>query len=153
MAEARKELGGFRKFILRGNVVDLAVGVVIGAAFASVVQAIVRDILNPIIAAVAGKADLSGVIVTAGGIVFPIGDLLNALVTFLLTALVVYYLVVAPVNTLMDRYKAPEPTPTKACPECTSKIPKAARRFPECTAQLTDVAAPDVAPPGFATTS
>src|SRR5215471_14123724 len=137
MAIARKQFGGFTKFILRGNVVDLAVGVVIGAAFAAVVQAVVKDLLTPIIAAIAGKADLSGVIVTAGGIVFPIGDLFQAIITFLLTALVVYFLVVMPVNTFMDRYR-PEtpPAPTKECPECTTKIPKLARRCPQCTAQL-----------------
>ena len=98
------ELGGFKKFILRGNVVDLAVGVVIGAAFGSVVQAIVKDILNPLISALGGKADISGLSVTVGGITFPIGDLINALISFLLIALVVYFLVGVPVNKLMDRY-------------------------------------------------
>ena len=131
------ELGGFKKFILRGNVVDLAVGVVIGAAFGSVVQAIVKDILNPLISALGGKADISGLSVTVGGITFPIGDLINALISFLLIALVVYFVVVVPVNKLMDRYKPqPQPAPTKDCPECTNKIPKAARRCPACAAQL-----------------
>src|SRR5919205_4044704 len=133
----RGEVGGFKKFLLRGNVVDLAVGVVIGAAFGQVVQAIVKDILNPLISALGGKADVSGLSVTLGGITFPIGDLINALITFLLIALVVYFLVVLPVNKLMDKYKPqPQPAPTKDCPECTNKIPKAARRCPECAAQL-----------------
>jgi large conductance mechanosensitive channel len=135
--EARADIGGFKKFLLRGNVVDLAVGVVIGAAFGSVVQAIVKDILNPIISAFGGVADISGLTVTAGGIRFPIGDLINALITFFLIALVVYFVVVLPVNKLMDKYKPQQqPAPTKDCPECTNKIPKAARRCPECSAQL-----------------
>ena len=135
--EARADIGGFKKFLLRGNVVDLAVGVVIGAAFGNVVQAIVKDILNPIIAAFGGVGDASALTVTAGRITFPIGDLITAVITFLLIALVVYLVVVLPVNKLMDRYKPQkEPAPTKDCPECTNKIPKAARRCPECSAQL-----------------
>ncbi|MBV8716659.1 MAG: large conductance mechanosensitive channel protein MscL [Chloroflexi bacterium] len=134
---ARGEIGGFKKFLLRGNVVDLAVGVVIGAAFGSVVQAIVKDILNPIISAFGGVADVSALSVTLGRITFPIGDLLNAIITFFLIALVVYLVVVLPINKLMDKYKpAPQPAPTKDCPECTNKIPEAARRCPECSAQL-----------------
>jgi large conductance mechanosensitive channel len=135
--EVRTDIGGFKKFLLRGNVVDLAVGVVIGAAFGSVVQAIVKDILNPLIAAASGKADVSTLSVTLGGITFPIGDLLQAIISFLLIALVVYFLVALPVNKLMDRYKPQQqPAPTKDCPECTNKIPRAARRCPECAAQL-----------------
>ncbi|MBV9581399.1 MAG: large conductance mechanosensitive channel protein MscL [Chloroflexi bacterium] len=135
--EARSDIGGFRKFILRGNVVDLAVGVVIGAAFGNVVQAIVKDILNPIISSARGVADMSSLAVTVGGIVFPVGDLINAVISFLLIALIVYFVVVLPVNKLMDRYKPQQqPAPTKDCPECTNKIPRAARRCPECSAQL-----------------
>jgi large conductance mechanosensitive channel len=134
---ARTDIGGFKKFLLRGNVVDLAVGVVIGAAFGNVVQAIVKDILNPIISAFGGVTDVSALSVTIGGVTFPIGDLLNAIISFLLIALVVYFVVVLPVNRLMDRYKPqPQPAPTKDCPECTNAIPKAARRCPECSAQL-----------------
>src|ERR1051326_3074554 len=125
--EARTDIGGFKKFLLRGNVVDLAVGVVIGAAFGAVVQAIVKDILNPIISAFGGVSDVSGLTVRAGGITFPIGDLINAVITFFLVAIVVYFVVVLPVNKLMDPYKPqPQPAPTKDCPECTNKIPKAA---------------------------
>ncbi len=135
--EARADIGGFKKFLLRGNVVDLAVGVVIGAAFGNVVQAIVKDILNPIISAFGGVSDVSGLYLIAGGIRFPVGDLINALISFFLIALIVYLVVVLPVNKLMDRYKPqPQPAPTKDCPECTNKIPKAARRCPECSAQL-----------------
>src|SRR5947209_13123886 len=135
--EASADIGGFKKFLLRGNVVDLAVGVVIGAAFSAVVQAIVKDILNPIISAFGGGGDISALSVTVGRITFPVGDLISALITFLLVALVVYFVVVLPVNKLMDRYKPQQqPSPTKECPECTNKIPKAARRCPDCAAQL-----------------
>ncbi len=134
---AGKELGGFKKFILRGNVVDLAVGVVIGAAFNGVVQALVKDVITPLIGLFGGNPDASNLVLTVGRARFPLGDFLNALISFLLIALVVYFLIVLPVNRLMDRYRpAPQPAPTKDCPECTSKIPKAARRCPQCTAQL-----------------
>jgi large conductance mechanosensitive channel len=134
---ARAEIGGFKKFLLRGNVVDLAVGVVIGAAFGGVVQAFVKDVINPLIAAFGGGLDPSNLSWTIGRVTFPIGDLLNAIISFLLIALVVYFAVVLPVNKLMDRYKPQQqPAPTKDCPECTNKIPEAARRCPECAAQL-----------------
>src|SRR3954463_3917557 len=140
-----KQLGGFQKFILRGNVVDLAVGVVIGAAFSGVVQALVKDIITPLIGLFGGNPDFSNLVVTVGATRFLIGDFLNALIAFLLLALVVYFLVVLPVNKLMDRYHpAPQPAPTKECPECTSKIPKVARRCPQCTAQL-EAPSPEVA--------
>jgi large conductance mechanosensitive channel len=132
-----KELGGFKKFLLRGNVVDLAVGIVIGAAFGSVVQALVKDIITPIIGIFGGITDFSSFTVTVLGARLLVGDFLNALISFVLIALVVYFLVVLPVNRLMDRYRPqPQPAPTKDCLECLSKIPQAARRCPECTAQL-----------------
>jgi large conductance mechanosensitive channel len=131
------QIGGFKKFILRGNVVDLAVGIVIGAAFGAVVQALVKDIVTPIIGIFGGQPDFSSWVLTVGGARLLIGDFLNALLSFLLLALVVYFFVVLPVNKLMDRYKPEQPpAPTKACPECTQKIPQAARRCPQCTAQL-----------------
>ncbi|HZS01291.1 MAG TPA: large conductance mechanosensitive channel protein MscL [Chloroflexota bacterium] len=134
---AGKELGGFKKFILRGNVVDLAVGVVIGAAFNGVVQALVKDLITPLIAFFGGSPDVSSLVFTVGRARFQLGDFLNALIAFLLIALVVYFFIVVPVNKLMDRYRpAPQPAPTKECPECTAKIPKAARRCPQCTAQI-----------------
>ena len=134
---AGKELGGFKKFILRGNVVDLAVGVVIGAAFNGVVQALVKDLITPLIGLLGGNTDFSNLVLTVGGARFAIGDFISALISFLLIALVVYFFVVLPVNRLMDRYRpAPQPAPTKDCPECTTKIPRAARRCPQCTAQL-----------------
>ena len=132
-----KQLGGFKKFILRGNVVDLAVGVVIGAAFGAVVQALVKDLIMPLLGLFGGQPDFSNYVVTVGSARLLVGDFLNALLAFLLLALVVYFLVVLPVNKLMERYHpAPEPAPTKECPECTSKIPQAARRCSNCTAQL-----------------
>lgn len=134
---AQKEIGGFRKFLLRGNVVDLAVGIVIGAAFTSVVQTFVQDIINPLIGAFGGGLDASSVTWTVGRITFRIGNVLNAVISFVIIVLVVYFLVVLPVNRLMDKYKPqPQPSPTKDCPECTNKIPKAARRCPDCQAQL-----------------
>ena len=134
---AGTELGGFRKFILRGNVVDLAVGVVIGAAFGNVVQALVRDLITPLLGVFGGVPDFAAWTLSVGASRLLIGDFLNALLSFLLISAVVYFLVVLPVNTLMDRYRPePQPAPTKECPECTSKIPQAARRCPQCTAQL-----------------
>jgi large conductance mechanosensitive channel len=134
--EARQDIGGFKKFILRGNVVDLAIGVVIGAAFGNVVQALVKDIIQPLIDTFGGP-NAAGLTFTINRLTFQVGDLVNAVISFLLIALVVYFLVVLPVNKLMDRYKPqPQPAPTKDCPECTSKIPEAARRCPHCSAQL-----------------
>lgn len=131
------QLGGFRKFILRGNVVDLAVGIVIGAAFSNVVQSLVKDFITPLIGILGGTPDFATSGVTVRGARFPIGDFVTAVISFLLIAVVIYFLVVLPVTKLMDRFK-PErpPAPTKECPECLSKIPQAARRCPECTAQL-----------------
>jgi large conductance mechanosensitive channel len=131
------QLGGFKKFILRGNVVDLAVGIVIGAAFTGVVQTLVKGIITPLIGVFGGIPDFSTWTVTVNGSQFMIGEFINALVSFLILAVVVYFLVVMPVNTLMDKYRSePQPTPTKECSECLSKIPKLARRCAHCTAQL-----------------
>jgi large conductance mechanosensitive channel len=129
-------LSGFKQFILRGNVVDMAVGVVIGAAFASVVTALTKDLLTPLIAAVVGKSDFSAISFTIGNTVFPIGDFINAAVSFLLIAAAVYFFVVTPINALVARMrKAPAPADptTKKCPECLSEIPIDARRCMHCT--------------------
>jgi large conductance mechanosensitive channel len=132
----RKQLGGFKKFILRGNVVDLAVGIVIGAAFASVVQALVKGLITPLISLFGGVPDFANYVLTVGNARFAIGEFVNAVIAFVILALVVYFLVVLPVSALMDRYRPEaEPAPTKACPECTTKIPEAARRCPQCAAQ------------------
>jgi large conductance mechanosensitive channel len=138
-----QEVGGFKKFLLRGNVVDLAVGVVIGAAFGNVVQAVVKDVLNPLIGLIGGAGSLSDLTVPVGPVQLLIGDLLNALIAFLLVATVVYFAVVVPVNRLRDRFMPePQPAPTKECPECLSRVPKRARRCPHCTSDLTVDAAP-----------
>jgi large conductance mechanosensitive channel len=127
---------GFRAFILRGNVVDLAVGVVIGAAFGAVVAALVKDLITPFIAAIVGKPDFSNLGFKIGSTPFPIGDFINALVSFLLISAAVYFFIVLPVNTLIARAKrgevAPDPT-TKKCTECLSEIPIAARKCAFCT--------------------
>lgn len=126
---------GFKQFILRGNVLDLAVAVVMGAAFGAVVTALVKDIITPAIGLIGGRPDFSSI---KGG-PFLIGDFLNALISFLLLGAAVYFFIVLPVNTLMNRMKrgevAPDPT-TKKCPECLSDIPIKARRCAFCTATL-----------------
>ena len=127
---------GFREFVLRGNVVDLAVGVVIGAAFGTVVTAFVKDLLTPIIAAIAGKPDFSGFFFQANGAKFLYGDFLNAVISFLLIAAAVYYFVVLPVNALMARFQKAAVPDKKTCPECQSEIPIAARRCAFCTSQV-----------------
>ncbi len=133
-------MGGFKKFLLRGNVVDLAIGVVIGAAFASVVTSVVKGIITPLIGLLVGAPDLSALNTEVGGQTFLIGDVLNALISFLLVAVVLYYLIVMPMNRLFDRFKpAPTvPAPTRECPECLSKIPAAARRCAFCTTMLVE---------------
>ncbi len=134
----RAMLKEFRQFILRGNLVDLAVAVVIGAAFTAVVNALVRDLVTPVIAAIGGEPDFGGLAFTVNGSRFAYGDFLNALLTFLLIAAVVFFLVIKPVNALLERFRT-EPdveTPTRPCPECLSQIPVAARRCAFCTAQV-----------------
>jgi large conductance mechanosensitive channel len=130
--------GGFKQFLLRGNVVDLAVGVVVGAAFGGVVTAFTKDLLTPMIAAVAGKPDFSAIQFTVNGSKFLIGDLINAIVSFLIIAAAVYYMVVLPVNALVSRARREPPADptTKKCPECISEIAIGARRCAFCTAQL-----------------
>lgn len=130
-------LRGFRDFVLRGNVLDLAVAVVIGGAFGAVVTALVKDLLTPLIGAIVGKPDFSALVVTINGSQFLIGDFLNAVISFLLISLAVYLFVVAPMNALVARRRRGEPPAdptTKKCPECLSEIPIAARRCAYCTA-------------------
>src|SRR3984893_12129263 len=132
-------LKGFRDFVLRGNVVDLAVGVVIGAAFGTVVTALVKDIINPIIALFVGKPDFTSISFAIRGTVFPVGDFITAVVSFALVAAAVYFFVVTPINALIARTrKAPAPADptTKKCPECLSEIPIDARRCGFCTQPL-----------------
>jgi large conductance mechanosensitive channel len=137
-------LSGFKQFILRGNVVDMTVGVVIGAAFAGVVGAFTKDLLTPLIAAIVGKPDFSAISFTINGSVFALGDFINALVSFLLVAAAVYFFVVTPINALVARMrKAPAPADptTRKCPECKMEIPIDARRCAHCTSPVAAQAA------------
>jgi len=128
-------LKGFRDFILRGNVVDLAVAVILGAAFNAIVTSFVKDILTQLIAAVAGRPDFSAVVVKVNGTPILIGNFLNATISFLIVATVVYFGIVLPLNTMLAKIKKcePEAAPsTKSCPECLSDIPLAAKRCCHC---------------------
>lgn len=127
---------GFRDFVLRGNVVDLAIGVVIGAAFGTVVTAFVKDLLTPLIAAIVKKPDFSGFAFDVNGSKFLYGDFINALISFLLIAAAVYYFVVLPVNSFMTRFKKEAAPDKKKCPECLSDIPVAARKCAFCTSMV-----------------
>lgn len=127
---------GFRDFVLRGNVVDLAVGVVIGAAFGTVVSAFVKDLLTPIIAALVNKPDFSGLLFEVNGSKFLYGDFVNAVISFLLIAAAVYFFVVLPVNNLMKRFEKQAPTDKKKCPDCRSEIAIDARRCAFCTSSV-----------------
>lgn len=126
---------GFRTFLLRGNVVDLAIAVVIGVAFTAVVTAFVKDLVTPLIAALGGKPDFAGLYFAINKSRFLYGDFINGIVAFLIIAAVVYFLVVIPYTAMVARSrKEPPPDPTtKKCPECLSEIPKDARRCAFCT--------------------
>ena len=128
----------FRDFLLRGNLVDMAVGIVIGVAFTAVVTALVGDLITPLIAAIGGNPDFSALSFTINHSHFLYGAFVNALISFVVIAAVVFFLVVKPVNRLMARRRT-EPdvaSTTRACPECLSDIPLAARRCAFCTAQV-----------------
>lgn len=129
-------LDGFKQFLLRGNVVDLAVGVIIGAAFGGIVTALVKDLITPLIAAIGSQPDFSAMMFTINGSKFMYGDFLNALISFVIQAATVYFAIVLPINAMVAKAKkAPVPTdPTsKKCTECMSEIPLAAKRCAHCT--------------------
>jgi large conductance mechanosensitive channel len=129
-------VNGFKQFLLRGNVVDMAVGVVMGASFGGVVAALVKDLLTPLVAAIFGKPDFSALAFEVNGSRFAYGDFINAAVSFVLVATAIYFLVVKPMNALVSRFRAaPAPT-TRTCPECLSEIPLAARRCAHCTSTV-----------------
>ena len=131
-------LKDFRQFILRGNVVDLAVAVVIGASFNSVVQSLVKDLITPLLTIFGSKANFGQLSFTLHHSVFSYGDFLNALVSFLLTAAVVFFFVVQPINRLQSLVKGPQPLVdvTRPCPECRSDIPLDATRCKYCTTKV-----------------
>ena len=131
----------FKQFLLRGIVVDLAVGIVIGAAFAAVVQAAVTDLLTPLVAAIFGQPDFNNLTFTVNGSTFRYGHFLNVLIGFITVALVVFFFVVKPINRLMElanRRESPDPT-TRKCPHCLSEIPIDASRCAFCTSEVAPV--------------
>ena len=130
---------GFRDFILRGNVVDLAIAVVIGAAFTAVVNAVVKGLITPLVAALVGKPSFDDLAFTINNADFLYGSVLNELITFVSIAAVVYFFVVQPMNVIQERLKPGRPvdSPTRSCPECISDIPREASRCAFCTAQVT----------------
>jgi large conductance mechanosensitive channel len=132
-------LSGFKQFILRGNVIDLAVAVVIGGAFGAVVAALVKDLLTPLIGVIFGSPDFSALVLTVNGSQFLVGDFINAVLSFVLIAAAVYFAIVIPVNALnarRNRGEAPPDPTTKKCLECLSEVPIAARRCAFCTSPL-----------------
>jgi large conductance mechanosensitive channel len=133
MKNAIKE---FKEFIAHGNLVDLAVAVVIGAAFAALIKALVEDLITPIIAAIFGQPDFSDLKFTINSSEFLYGSFLNAVITFLSVAIAIFFLIVKPMNMLEARRKRGEDPDVRECPECLSEIPYAARRCAHCTSEL-----------------
>jgi large conductance mechanosensitive channel len=138
MPKGKGLVSEFKDFILRGDVLDLAIAVVIGTAFGLVVNALVKDLLTPVVAAVFGKPDFATLVFTIHRSQFHFGDFLNAVIAFVSVAAAVFFVVVKPVNVMMERRKrAPEPdSDDRPCPECLSQIPKLARRCSYCTSQV-----------------
>jgi len=128
-------MGGFKQFLLRGNVVDMAVGIVVGAAFGTVVASFVKDLLTPLIAAIVHAPDFSGIAFKLNGSKFLIGDFINSIISFVIIAAAVYFAVVLPINALVARmHRQPPADPTtKRCPECISEIPIQAKKCAFCT--------------------
>jgi large conductance mechanosensitive channel len=131
---------GFRDFITRGNLIELAVAVVIGTAFTAVVTAIVADLITPLIAAIGGQPNFASLTFTVHGSKFHYGALISALLSFLIVAAVVYFLIVAPMAKITARFAKQVAVTTRDCPECLSTIPIAARRCMYCTVEVPPVA-------------
>lgn len=134
-ASAGGAFDGFKQFILRGNVVDLAVGVMIGAAFGAVVNSLVKDMITPLIAAIGSQPDFSALAFSLNGSKFMYGSFINALISFVIQAATIYFAVVLPINSLnakMKKSPAPADPTSKKCPECLSEIPLAAKRCAYC---------------------
>ena len=130
-------MSGFRKFLLRGNLVDLAVAVVIGTQFSSLVKAFVQSFINPLLALVGGQPNFSGLVLRIGKARFTYGAFFTEVLSFLISAAVVYFAIVLPVARLLRFFERDQAATERDCPECTMSIPIAARRCPECTASLT----------------
>jgi large conductance mechanosensitive channel len=130
-------LGEFKKFLLRGNIIDLAVAFIMAGAFALVVLSLVEDIINPIIAAIVGKPDFSDLTISVGDATITYGNFITTLINFVLIAIAVFFIIVKPVGAYMTRRAAAEDATTRSCPECLSDIPVAATRCPFCTTQVT----------------
>lgn len=128
----KETIQGFKQFILRGNAIDLAVGVMIGAAFNSVVSALVKDLMTPLIAAIAAQPDFSQFSFTIHGSKFLYGDFVNTVISFLILAATIYFFIIVPINKLTGKPLPKAPDPTKKCPECLSAIPLKARRCAYC---------------------
>lgn len=148
MNKARGSLQEFKQFILRGNVVDLAIGIVIGVAFGAVVSGFVKDLITPLIAAIGGKPDFSSLAFTINHSKFLWGDFLNQVISFVIIAAVIFYFVVKPINALMNRRKSELPVDptTRECPYCLSSIPIKASRCAFCTAEVPVVETAAVTP-------
>lgn len=140
-------MGGFRNFLTRGNLINLAVAVVIGVAFNALVQALIKDLITPLIAAIGGQPNFENLTFTVAGSHFSYGDFINAVLSFVLIAAVVYYLIVAPNNRLTALASRRQAATERACPECLSNIPVAATRCMFCTAQVEPVTATAEAAP------
>jgi large conductance mechanosensitive channel len=139
-------MGGFRKFLFRGNLIDLAVAVVIGVAFNAVIQALIADLITPLITAIAGKPSFSSLSFTVNKSHFAYGSFLNALISFVIIAAVVYYLIVSPAAKITDLTTRQKEATERDCPECLSSIPIKAKRCMYCTSEVPPVAPPQLVP-------
>jgi large conductance mechanosensitive channel len=139
-------MGGFRKFLFRGNLIDLAVAVVIGVAFNAVIQALIADLITPLIAAIGGKPNFSSLSFTVHKSLFHYGSFLNALISFVIIAAVVYYLIVSPAAKITDLTTRQKEATERDCPECLSSIPVKAKRCMYCTSEVPPVAPPQQLP-------
>ncbi len=135
-------VNGFKEFILRGNVLDLAIAVVVGAAFTALVNSMVADIITPIIGALGGQPDFSGLTFTINNSEFRYGLFLNAVISFLIIAAVLYFIIIRPMNALMARATPKTDEPAALCPNCLSPVPSGAKRCAACTSWLTGEDAP-----------
>ena len=130
-------MSGFKNFIMRGNLIELAVAVVIGTQFSNLVKQFVSSFINPLLSLVGGTPNFSNLVFKVGAAKFTYGTFLTEVLTFLISALVVYYVMVMPVSRLLKHFERNQAATTRDCPECTMSIPIAATRCPECTAQIT----------------